>query len=106
MSIFGGSDTKTGDKISVVAQLRARTGKEDEVRSLLSGLVGPSQKEPGCIKYNILEDAHYPGSFFTYEEWESEADLDKHLEVNKAGLNKVKALLREDLRISVLKLVA
>jgi quinol monooxygenase YgiN len=106
MSIFGGNEQKTGDTISVVAQLRAKSGHEDEVRSMLSKLVEPSQKEPGCIRYNILEDTHYPGSFFTYEEWESEAALDEHLRVNKAGLNKVKALLREDLRISVLKLVA
>jgi quinol monooxygenase YgiN len=92
MSLFGGRDEKnTGDKISVIAQLRAKSGHEDEVRSMLAKLVEPSQKEPGCIKYNILEDAHYPGSFFTHEQWESEEALDQHLQVNKAGLNKVKA---------------
>lgn len=105
MSLFGGSDKTTTEKISVVAQIRAKSGHEDEVRSALEKLVGPSQKEAGCIKYNVFEDKHYTGSFFTYEEWESEAALDTHLQVNKEALNKAKALLREDMRISVLKLV-
>ena len=106
MSFFGNSETNTGERISVVAQLRAKSGHEDEVRSMLEKLVSPSQKEPGCLTYHILEDKHYPGTFFTHEEWESEDSLDEHLRVNKEGLNKVKALLREDLRISVLKTVA
>ena len=106
MSIFGGGDDKIiGDKISVVAQIRAKSGHEDEVRKGLEKLVGPSQKEAGCLKYHVFEDKHYTGSFFTYEEWESETALDTHLQVNKDALNKVKALLREDLRISVLKLL-
>ena len=104
MSFFGNSET--GDRISVVAQLRAKSGHEDEVRSMLEKLVQPSQKEAGCLTYHVLEDRHYPGSFFTYEEWKSEDDLDEHLRVNREGLNRVKALLREDLRISVLETVA
>jgi quinol monooxygenase YgiN len=94
------------EKISVIAQIRAKSGHEDEVRTMMSALPGPSRKEDGCLRYDVLEDKHYPGSFFTYEEWESEAALEKHLQVNKEGLNKVKALLREDLRVSVLKVVA
>ncbi len=101
MALFGGDN----EKISVVAQIRAKSGHEGEVRSALSKLVEPSQKEAGCLKYNVFEDKHYTGSFFTYEEWESEAALDTHLQVNKAGLDQLKALLREDLRISVLQLV-
>ncbi len=103
MSLFGGKTT--GDRISVVAQLRAKSGHEDEVRGMLAKLVGPSQKEAGCLTYQVFEDKHYPGSFFTYEEWEAEEALEEHLRVNKEGLNAVKALLREDLRISVLKTI-
>ncbi len=106
MSIFGNSEAGASNRISVVAQIRAKSGHEDEVRSLLEKLVQPSQKEAGCVTYHVLEDKHYPGSFFTQEEWESEDSLDEHLRVNKEGLNKVKALLREDLRINVLKAIA
>ncbi len=101
MSLLGGSE-----KITVVAQIRAKSGHEDEVRKAFTAVVGPSQKEAGCISYHLFEDKHYTGSFFTVEEWESEEALDTHLRVNKGALDKAKALLREDLRISVLKLVA
>ncbi len=106
MSLFGSSDDQTSSKISVVAQIRAKSGHEDEVRSMFEKLAGPSQKETGCLKYNVFEDKHYTGSFFTYEEWESEAALDTHLATHKDGLDKAKALLREELRINVLKLLA
>ena len=64
MGLFG---REGGDKISVIAQIRTKSGHEAEVRSALAELVGPSEKEPGCLKYSVLEDKHYPGSFFTYE---------------------------------------
>lgn len=106
MSLFGGNEKSGGEKITVIAQIRAKSGNEDEVRSALAKLAGPSLKEPGCLKYNVLEDKHYTGSFFTHEEWESEAALETHLQANKAALDKAKALLSEDMRISVLKLLA
>ena len=101
MSLFG-SEPKTG-KITVVAQIRAKSGHEDEVRKGIRALVEPTRKEAGCLKYELFEDVYYTGSLMTIEEWESEAALDVHLEVNKAALNKSKALLREDLKISVLR---
>ena len=91
------------NQISVIATTRAKAGHEDEVRKAFASLIEPSRKEPGCLRYDILEDVHYTGRIYTYEEWESEEALQTHLHVNKAGLDKVKALLAEDLRISVLK---
>ena len=102
---FFGSD-KTSEKIGVVGQLRAKSGHEDEVRKSLIALVAPSQKEPGCISYHLFEDKYYTGSFTTVEEWESEEALDAHLRLHKAGLDKAKALLREELTISIVKLLA
>ena len=93
MSLFGTShDSDTSTKISVIATTRAKSGHEDEVRKGFAALLEPSRK-----------DAHYTGRFFTYEEWASEDALHTHLHVNKASLDKVKAMLAEDLRISVLK---
>ena len=104
MSLFSSKEETT--RISVIAQIRAKSGHEDTVRTLFEGLAAPSRKETGCLKYDVFEDKHYTGSFYTYEEWESEAALDTHLAVNKAGLDKAKSLLREELRISVLKQLA
>ena len=106
MSIFGSNNDKHPEKITVIAQIRAKSGQEDVVRKAFEGIVGPSSKEAGCISYRLFEDHHYTGSFYTIEEWESEDALDTHLRVNKAALDKSKALLREELRISVLKNLA
>ena len=51
----------------------------------------------------MFEDKYYTGSFYTYEEWESESALETHLAGAKDALNKAKALLREEMTISVLK---
>ena len=107
MSIFGkSSEAKGGAQISVVGQMRAKSGHEAEVRSIVEALPGPSRKEAGCLRYDVFEDKYYTGSFYTYEEWESEAALETHLAGAKDALNKVKALLREEMRISVLKSLA
>ena len=106
MSLFGKSAAASTGAISVVAQIRAKAGHEDEVRTLFSALAAPSEKESGCLKYHVFEDMYYTGSFFTYEEWESEAALEQHLAGAKDALNKAKALLQEDLRISILKRLA
>lgn len=101
MALFGDSE-----RIGVVAQIRAKEGRGDEVREALHALVGPSRKEHGCLKYDLFEDKHHEGSFFTCEEWQSEDALNRHLELNKSALDKARALLREDIRIHVLKQLA
>ena len=106
MSLFGRESVEKGEAISVVAQIRAKAGHEGEVRTMLSGLAEPSKKESGCLKYQVFEDKHYTGSFYTYEEWESEAALEKHLAGAKDALNTAKALLQEEMRISVLRQLA
>ena len=103
-NLWGGHDA-SGHKISVIAHLRAGSGNEDELRKVMAALVDPSQEEPGCSIYHVLEDKYQPGLFFTYEEWESEEALQHHLEIKKQALEKAKHLLQGELQISVLQLV-
>ncbi len=63
-----------------VAQIRPRSGHEDEASSALTRVVGPSQKEARSIKSNLDEDKHYTGSVFAVAEWESEEALEVHLQ--------------------------
>lgn len=92
-------------KISVIAKIQAKVGHEAEVRGAFSALVTPTRSEPGCILYTLYEDKHSEGTFFTYEEWESEAALGQHLEAHKAELEKVKAILEGDLQLNVCQVV-
>ena len=39
--------------------------------------------EPGCISYRFYQDIVEPERFFLFEEWESQAALDVHLQALK-----------------------
>ena len=66
------------DKLTVVARIKARDGRQDEVREELLGLVWPTRKEPGCINYDLHQSHDDPTLFVFYENWESKAALDAH----------------------------
>jgi quinol monooxygenase YgiN len=100
MSFFGSSE-----KINVIAEIKAKAGSEDAVRAILTSLVAPSRKESGCKQYFLHEDKKHPGSFFTYEEWGSEAALEEHLGGAKQTLEQSKPLLDGDMKLTVLKLL-
>jgi quinol monooxygenase YgiN len=38
-----------------------------------------SAKEPGCLKYALMEVIAEPGRFLTYERWTNKAALDAHM---------------------------
>lgn len=65
--------------LRVVARMIARPEAVDEVRAVLSGLVGPTRAEAGCVVYELLQNRNDPTDFTFVEEWESDAALDAHL---------------------------
>ena len=92
-------------KISVIGKIQAKAGHEAEVRGTFSAFVTPSRSEPGCLLYTLYEDKHAAGTFFTYEEWESEAALQTHLQAHKDDFERAKAMLEGDLQINVCQVV-
>ena len=66
--------------VRVVARVVARLGKEDELRTLLRGLIEPTRRELGCVTYELLQNTADPTDFTFVEEWSSGADLDVHLQ--------------------------
>lgn len=42
-------------------------------------LIEPSQKEEGCISYDMYESVTAPGEFIIVETWESQEALDRHM---------------------------
>jgi quinol monooxygenase YgiN len=63
----------------VVAHIRARQEKQEQLKNLLTGLVGPTRKEAGCIRYQLYRNSADARDFTFIEEWESDAALDAHL---------------------------
>jgi len=66
------------DTLRVIAKIKARPGKTDELLSVLSSLVEPTRKEPGCISYRLLQENEDPTVFVFVEEWQSSSALESH----------------------------
>ena len=96
MSLFSSDETTAqSGHISVVAQMYAHAGREQELREKLLELAAAARKEDGCRGYHLLEARHAPGTFFTYEEWTGEDALKVHLEGATKKLAAMKALFAQ-----------
>jgi quinol monooxygenase YgiN len=89
------------DLLTVVAEITAKPGKEDELRQMLLGLIEPTRKEEGCVQYDLHVSTDHPGQFVFYENWTSRDVLDRHLasEHLKAFIAVMDDLLAEPPRI-------
>jgi len=63
---------------AVVAQVRAKPGKEDELRAATLPLVANVRGEPHNLLYFLHEDRETPGRFVFYEIFASRADFEAH----------------------------
>lgn len=96
------------DLLTVIARMRAKPGREADLRRELEALIEPTTNEPGNVSYDLHVGADDEGIFYFYENWKSEADLDAHLQtpplqqfVGKAG-----DLIDGDLEIQKLRRIA
>lgn len=64
--------------IHVIARHWARPETLDEVRRILLSLIDPSRAEPGCLKYELLQNADDPADFTFVETFASEDALTAH----------------------------
>ena len=65
--------------VTVVAEMKAKAGKTEELKEVLKGLLDPTRKEEGCINYDMHQSADEPDKFLFYENWVDKATLDRHL---------------------------
>jgi quinol monooxygenase YgiN len=63
----------------VIAEVATSPDKADKLRALLVPYADKSTKEPGCMKYVLMEVIAEPGRFLTYERWTNKAALDAHM---------------------------
>ena len=63
---------------AVVAEIRAKPGKERELREATLPLVAAVRAEPNNLLYFLHEDRESPGRFVFYEIFASRADFDAH----------------------------
>jgi quinol monooxygenase YgiN len=77
--------------LTVLAHIKAKHGKEAQVRKELLSLVAPSRKDAGCLNYDLHQAVDKPDLFLFHENWTSKALLDQHL--SKPDLQAVLARL-------------
>jgi quinol monooxygenase YgiN len=66
--------------VHVIATFVAAEGREDELEGILLGMLEPTRREDGCIRYDLLRSLQgvSPVEFTFVEEWESVEALDAH----------------------------
>jgi quinol monooxygenase YgiN len=70
-------DSKKNETVNIIALMRPKEGKAEDLYQALTALVKPTRAEDGCIRYTVYEEKN--GSLFLYEIWRSQKDLEKHL---------------------------
>ncbi len=63
---------------SIVAEVRARPGKEAELREATLPLVALVRSDPKNLVYFLQEDREVPGHFIFYEVFANQADFEAH----------------------------
>jgi len=74
----GRYDTLPATAYAVVAEVRAKPGKEGALREVTLPLVAAVRNEPNNLLYFLHEDRQSPGHFVFYEIFASEADFVAH----------------------------
>lgn len=94
--------------LTVVAHVKAKPGREDDLRALLASMVVPTRGEEGCLNYDLHQAIDDPCQFMFHENWRCHADLDVHLKSPHvtAVLARVGDLVDGEPRITLWKRVA
>jgi quinol monooxygenase YgiN len=89
-------------QVTLFVMFQARPGKEAELRKTLLGLIPPTLKEDGCINYDLHVALDDPAKFLFYENWTTEAHLNKHGETPHVQnlLKRVDELCVEPLKLN------
>jgi len=66
-------------KVTVIARVVAKKEAIAAVKTELLKLIGPTRNEAGCQEYRLHQDNEDPSLFIFYENWESAACLEQHL---------------------------
>lgn len=65
--------------VTVAAELIAKPGKEEELKSAALALIEPTRREEGCVQYDLHQSDTDPARLLFVENWRSKELLDRHL---------------------------
>ncbi len=91
----------------VIARIKAKEDKIEEVKQGLKSILDPTRKEAGCLHYDLHQSSEDTTLFYTYEKWQDVQAHRQHLQApHIQGLMKAAAsLLAEPPEIQCVRLV-
>lgn len=83
--------------VTIIAQLRAKSGQEAALRDALVEVATASRQETGCITFDMHVSRDDPALFLAFERWVDQAAVDAHFETPhfKAIVGRSEELLAE-----------
>ncbi len=90
----------TEQSVTVFCLMRPEPDRAQTLRDSLMALVRPTRAEPGCLAYDLYEEAD--GSLVLFETWRSPADLAAHQQqpaVQQLFGEQIAELLTEDMAV-------
>lgn len=76
---LGQAQGSSSAPLTIVAQLKAKPGKERELQQALQALVEPTRREQGIMNYDMHVSNEDPGLFLFYENWRTKDEWDRHM---------------------------
>jgi quinol monooxygenase YgiN len=70
------------EQLTLVAMLKAKPGRSEELGSRLKALIEPTRAEAGNIDYLLHRATDGDDTWMLYENWRSKRDLDLHFETS------------------------
>jgi quinol monooxygenase YgiN len=68
------------EQVTLIATMKAKPGRSEELGKRLSALVEPTRAEVGCLNYDLHRSTEDDHVWMFYENWRSKADLDAHIQ--------------------------
>jgi quinol monooxygenase YgiN len=66
-------------KVTIVANIIAKDGCIDLIRTELAKVINITRGEDGCINYDLYQDNDNPAHFFLFENWETRELWQAHM---------------------------
>jgi quinol monooxygenase YgiN len=97
-----------GESLTVIAQFKAKPGRESHVRKELLSLVASSRTDVGCLNYDLHQALDNPAMFLFHENWITESHLEQHLQKPdlKAVLARLEQMVAEPPQLMLWKKIA
>ncbi|MFI6299392.1 putative quinol monooxygenase [Nonomuraea sp. NPDC050790] len=91
----------TNEAVTVLIEIHAKDGREQEAREALIHAIETSVK-PGFLGAQIFAHATDPGAFYSIQEWENASAFHAHMAEMAPGMPEATAMLAEPPATTVL----